>query len=213
MSGTETTMRVCALLGVAVGLTFMAGVEMTRAGAGKEANPERIASLLRQLGHPAFAKREAASKELEAVGAPALDALRKAASDGDPEIRRRAERILQAITARIRAAAATKELARWVGSWEAPGDVKMTIKGDRFTSSTVATGPRNGGLQVIEVRDKVALVDFVVEEGDVRGQTGRAILRLEGNTLHYCVTFNETRPTEFKNAYGNYYIPWKRVQK
>ena len=31
--------------------------------------------------------------------------------------------------------AAKKELAKWEGSWESDGDVKLTIKGDRFTSS------------------------------------------------------------------------------
>ena len=108
---------------------------------GKEAETERIARLVKQLGDDAFEKREAASMELDAIGAPALDALRKAASDDDLEIRRRAEQIVQAVAGRIRAAAAQKELAKWEGSWQAAGDVKMTIKGDRFTSSALGSAP------------------------------------------------------------------------
>jgi uncharacterized protein (TIGR03067 family) len=108
---------------------------------------------------------------------------------------------------------AKKELARWEGAWEAEGDAKMTIKGDRFTSSAAGTGPRNGKIKVIEVGEKVALVDFIVEEGDVKGQTAKGILRLEGDTLHYCVTYKEARPTEFKTADEIYYVAWKRVPK
>jgi uncharacterized protein (TIGR03067 family) len=113
----------------------------------------------------------------------------------------------------VQQVAAKKELAKCEGSWEAEGDVKMTIKGDRFTSSTPATGPRNGRLKVIEVGEKVVLVDFIVEEGDVKGQTAKGILRLEGDTLHYCVTYGEVRPTEFRTADENYYVAWKRVPK
>jgi hypothetical protein len=58
-----------------------------------------IPRLIQQLGSPEFSEREAASKRLEDIGAPALDALRKAARDSDdPEIRSRASRILTALT-------------------------------------------------------------------------------------------------------------------
>ena len=36
-------------------------------------------------------------------------------------------------------AAAKKELAKWEGSWEGEAGVTMTIKGNRFTSSTPAS--------------------------------------------------------------------------
>src|SRR5262245_38045343 len=79
---------------------------------------ERVARLIRQLGHDKFAKREAESKELDALGKPALGALRKAAaSHSDLEIRRRAERIIQSISERLHAAAARKELQRLAGTW------------------------------------------------------------------------------------------------
>jgi uncharacterized protein (TIGR03067 family) len=125
------------------------------------------------------------------------------------EIRRRAEHVIQAAALR----AGKKELAKWEGSWQGDPGVIMTITGERFTSSAPGTGPRNGTIRVIEVREKVAFVDFVVDEGDLKGQTGKAILRLDGDTLHYCVTFNQPRPTEFKTADGNYQVAWKRVAK
>jgi hypothetical protein len=53
-----------------------------------------IDKLVKQLGSPRFAEREAAMKRLEAIGAPAAEALRKAAAGPDAEIRRRAERLL-----------------------------------------------------------------------------------------------------------------------
>ncbi len=66
-----------------------------------ETATERIARLIRQLGDNAYAKREAASKELCAIGAPALPALWKAAdSSVDPEIRRRAEDIAAIVAAK-----------------------------------------------------------------------------------------------------------------
>src|SRR5437762_7706495 len=47
-----------------------------------------IPRLIQQLGSPEYSEREAASNRLETIGAPALEALRKAARDSDdPEIR------------------------------------------------------------------------------------------------------------------------------
>ena len=206
-------MRTRTFIGAVVGIILIAQAGTLRADPGKETETERIARLIKQLGNDAFREREAASKELDAIGAPALDALRKAASDDDPEIRQRAEQIGQAVGGRIRVAAARKELTTCEGSWQSAGDVKMTIKGDRFTSSAPGVGARNGKLIAIEIRERVVLVDFVVEDGDLKGRTAQGILRLEGDTLHYCVTFDEARPTEFQSAGERYYIAWKRVPK
>jgi hypothetical protein len=60
-------------------------------------NKEKIDKLIEQLGSASFAEREKASKELAAIGAPALEALRKAAKSDDAEIRKRAEEILPKI--------------------------------------------------------------------------------------------------------------------
>jgi hypothetical protein len=57
-----------------------------------------LESLVRQLGHNEFAKRQEASKALEALGEPALDLLRKASkSNGSAEIRRRAQELVEVI--------------------------------------------------------------------------------------------------------------------
>jgi WD40 repeat protein len=57
----------------------------------------RVARLIEQLGSDEFALREQASRALEAVGQPALPALRQATCHADPEIRHRAQRLLRKI--------------------------------------------------------------------------------------------------------------------
>jgi carboxyl-terminal processing protease len=59
-----------------------------------------IAWLVRQLGSREFRKRERAARALEAIGEPALDLLDEAAaSNPDPEIRRRAAHLIDILTA------------------------------------------------------------------------------------------------------------------
>jgi uncharacterized protein (TIGR03067 family) len=195
---------------VALGLACAGGVATSSAGAGKEAKADRVANLIRQLGDDEFEKREAASKELEAIGAPALDALRKAASHDDSEIRRRAEQILQAVTGRIRAAAAKKELARWQGDWSGAAGEKLAIQGNQWVSSTPTFGPVSGTFKDIDVREKMTLVDLVVEAGPTKGRTAKVIFRIDGDTLHYCGTYDAASPTDFKTQGTNVYIAWKR---
>jgi hypothetical protein len=60
---------------------------------------EKIDKLIEQLGSGSFEEREQASKELSALGAPVLEALRKAAKNGDPEVRKRAAELLPKIEA------------------------------------------------------------------------------------------------------------------
>jgi WD40 repeat protein len=61
-----------------------------------------VERLIRQLGSPNFAEREAASTRLDAIGEPALERLHKAATESaDAETRRRAEALVQAIGNRI----------------------------------------------------------------------------------------------------------------
>lgn len=61
------------------------------------ASKEKIAKLIEQLGSGSFDEREKATKELAAIGTPALEALRKAAKGEDLEIRKRVEQILPSI--------------------------------------------------------------------------------------------------------------------
>src|SRR5262245_56021954 len=60
-----------------------------------------VGRLIGQLGDDDFARRESATARLKMAGEPALDALRKALSSDDLEVRRRASRILDAIEDRL----------------------------------------------------------------------------------------------------------------
>jgi len=60
-----------------------------------KADAERIAQLVKQLGSDNFEEREKATKELEAIGTPAINALRRAAKDGEAEVKTRADALIQ----------------------------------------------------------------------------------------------------------------------
>jgi RNA polymerase sigma factor (sigma-70 family) len=60
----------------------------------------KIAKLIDQLGSDSFDDRDKATKELGEIGAPALDALRKAAQGTDAERKKRAEDLIEKIEAR-----------------------------------------------------------------------------------------------------------------
>ena len=81
---------------------------LTFAASGPGQGPEIIDGLIRKLGADKVETREAASKRLEKIGAPALPALREAAkTDTDAEVRLRAGRLVKIITKSIRAAGRT----------------------------------------------------------------------------------------------------------
>src|SRR5437660_395322 len=58
---------------------------------------QEIARLVKQLGSVKFKDREAATKRLREIGEPALDALDKAVTSSDVEVRCRAEQIVTVI--------------------------------------------------------------------------------------------------------------------
>jgi hypothetical protein len=64
-------------------------------------DPDRLARLTLLLGSEEFADREAAERELDSTGAPALPALKQAAQSDDAEVRRRAEALVQQIERRL----------------------------------------------------------------------------------------------------------------
>lgn len=67
-------------------------------GEDKKTSQEQIKRLVTQLGDDDFAKRVRAKKQLQTVGEPALDALRKAAdSSRDAEVRKAAKELVEAI--------------------------------------------------------------------------------------------------------------------
>jgi hypothetical protein len=78
------------------------------APAADKADGARINKLVEQLGSAEFREREKAVQELDAVGEPALEALRKAAASDDAEVKARAAGLVKTIERRVESA---RELA------------------------------------------------------------------------------------------------------
>src|ERR1043166_6791260 len=87
---------------------------------------KEIARLVKQLGSPDFRLRDAATKRLEEIGEPALDALGK--TTGTLEMRRRAEQIIDVIEARL-----YPELILTGGSVSVSADGKRLLTNDGKT--------------------------------------------------------------------------------
>ncbi len=94
-------MRTGAFVSAVAGLITLAGADLLGEDTATKAPAERIARLIRELGDEAFPRREAASRKLKAVGAPALPALCRAAAGADPEVRHRAERLIREVGRRV----------------------------------------------------------------------------------------------------------------
>src|SRR5262245_42296621 len=90
----------CLLLALLLGLGLgLSGLSRQAAVANDET--ERINQLVKQLGSSKFAERENAKRELEKIGVPALEALRKAAQSSDLETSRRASELVKKFDAKI----------------------------------------------------------------------------------------------------------------
>jgi hypothetical protein len=76
--------------GVTVTVQAMAGELSTE-------TPAELPQLIRDLGADDYDTREAATQALQAIGAPAKDALQQAADSDDPEVRVRARKLLQGL--------------------------------------------------------------------------------------------------------------------
>ncbi len=196
-------MRVYAVLAAVAVLILTAEAANLRAGPGKETEAERIARLVKQLGDDDFAKREAASKELDGIGEPALPALRKAAaSSDDPEIRRRAERIVRDIAARALAVAAKKEIAGLQGAWYSTsteeGGVRQSgenkadrhiFSGEKWTHEVGGAVVQSGTIRIVEVGDKRVKIDFIGTEGIGKGTTWVGLYERSGDELKWCGSY------------------------
>jgi hypothetical protein len=68
--------------------------------AAEPADAAKIDKLIEQLGSAKFDEREQANKDLDAIGVPALEALRKAAKGNDAEISRRSAELVKGIEKR-----------------------------------------------------------------------------------------------------------------
>src|SRR5947209_212661 len=79
---------------IAAGLVLAAAALAAPAASPRE---DEVGRLVRQLGSDLFAEREDASRRLQALGEPALEALHRAADSDDPEVRRRARDLVAVI--------------------------------------------------------------------------------------------------------------------
>jgi hypothetical protein len=177
-------MRSFVVIGAVVGVILGAWAGTLLGDPGKETEPERIVRLIKQLGDEAFAKREAASKELEAIGEPAAAALRRAAaSSDDVEIRRRAESVI----AVLRLRAERKELAKWEGRWRRSDGMELAIKGDEWTWFVGGNPYSSGQIRVVKLQEK-SRADFVHTAGPAKGYAAKAIVQIRDGALYYSGT-------------------------
>jgi hypothetical protein len=76
-------------------LAYIAACAASDSPGKKDASSPELEKLIRQLGSHNFGEREAAERKLEAIGKPALAALRQAANEqSDPEVRSRIPRLI-----------------------------------------------------------------------------------------------------------------------
>jgi hypothetical protein len=92
------------LLALGLGLGALAAIPARSADSAEKPDADKIAKLIKQLGSDDFDDREKASAALDAIGAPALDALRDAAKSSDEEVRKRAEILVAKIGKRAESA-------------------------------------------------------------------------------------------------------------
>lgn len=215
-------MRPYAVVGSLVGLLLVAQAGALRGEPDKKkAEAERIARLIEQLGDDDFDKREAATRELTAFGEPALAALKAALSSEDLEIRRRARRISETITARLAEAAAKVELAKLQGVWtvasyevegkQLRGEDKrctISITGDKWVGKWAkdqgGEQVEAGVLKFVNLGKSPLAVDLVHTDGPYKGATTYAIVRVVGDKLEYCYRDRaDNRPTEFATKAGD----------
>jgi hypothetical protein len=107
----------------------------------------KINQLITQLGSDNFRQRDAANKELDAIGEPALEALRKAAKSNDMEIANRAAALVGKIEQRA-------ENAKLL----APTYVELTFK-ETPVAEAVAELAKKSGFQVVLGGDQTNLAD------------------------------------------------------
>jgi len=85
---------------LAVALSVLALLPAPSDARDDKTQTEKIAQWIQQLGSDSFAERNAASKALDEIGEPALEALREAMKSRDAEVRRRATALVATIEAR-----------------------------------------------------------------------------------------------------------------
>lgn len=216
----RTSVVVCLALGCVLGSEMLP----LRANIDDAALGDRVPRLIQQLGDDSFVAREAASKELEAIGDAALEALRKAASAAkDPEIRQRAAGVIQAIAE----SATRKELEKLQGTWslvsyetdgkQIKGEDKTHLfifKGEQWSTHVGGQIAQAGTVARVEKQEKFNAIDLVITEGSSIGVTALSIYAIDGDSLKY-LNFGGPRPTEFatKPGDGYHFLTFRRTKR
>jgi hypothetical protein len=171
-------------------------------------------ALFQQLGDESYARREAAHSALVRLGETAAPSLKQAvARSTDPEVRWRAAAVLKTIEAGRAHQRGRKLLAEWQGTWISVNEQWLQIEGNRWASGTLSFGPLLGRIEVIEIREGVALVDVHMTGGPSAGRVCKMILRREGTSLEYCGTYDPVHPAEFKSSSTQLHLLWHPAPK
>jgi hypothetical protein len=138
-------------------ILFTSLAVVATAAAAEPTDKERIARLIAQLGSDQYDVRQVASKELDALGAPALDELKKACTSADDEIRHRAEILAHAISQRL-------EADRLL----APSRVRLVYKNIPITDAVADLGKKTGyNIQLDGDKTKLASKRITLDTGEV----------------------------------------------
>jgi hypothetical protein len=129
---------ICLALLVAVGMVAVALAPLN-VPAAEPPVVERVATLIEQLGSEQFQERERATQALDAIGGPALPALRQAAKSKDLEVSRRAKRLIVRIERRL-------ETARVLQ----PKRVRLVYKETPLLEAVADFGKRTGHTMQLE---------------------------------------------------------------
>jgi uncharacterized protein (TIGR03067 family) len=173
-----------------------------------------IPCLIEQLGSASFPERQAATKALEALGERALPFLQKTAKDTkDAEVRRRAQRLVEAV--RRPAGASVKE--RLYGSWRVVSQeyegrqVKRdgTRREYTFAEPTVRRvhsgdwgSEMMGGTYQVGIAGDIGTLDLYFALGD-NAIVSAMIYRLDDDTLQFCYAEGGMgRPERFETRKG-----------
>lgn len=115
-----------------------------------------VANLVNQLGSARFADRQAAARALEELGPTALDEIRRAAADGDPDVRRQCEDLIR----RLELKAASSRLL-------APKRVRLSYQNVSLADALVDFTKQTGFVLKLEGEIRPSEKKISLDTGDV----------------------------------------------
>ncbi|HMC88244.1 MAG TPA: hypothetical protein VKI17_01795, partial [Gemmataceae bacterium] len=182
-----------------IGLLFLT---LTPIAAGDQQG--EINRLIRLLGSPRFGEREAAGKQLEAIGEPAEGALRKAAkSSRDPEIRHRAACVAR-VVGKLNAVAGCYYLGNGTMRFSLQVDVDVDVDGHfnfawtgcpGFNEQSKGTAKLQKGWLILTPEERHVAKGFASTPTEFLPLTwgSRAYLLAKDEFLDFCNAINQGR--------------------